>query len=1135
MLSLYRHQRIETLAERLEEHLRDELNGQDAFYQPTIAVGSRAMERFVSEQLARGFGVASNLRFMRPAELLHRLVDERLGETVEGLRAWDPSSLRFAILHELPALMELEEAAFLENYLAFEESALIDAAMESEPAQKRPHGRRALLLATELADILDRLIHYRPEETRLLRRGEIPKAFEGDPAARFFQFLLARLEARLGETHLLALLETLTHAPPPEGAGGTLHLFGLSYLPPLHLQLLRGFAETRPIHAYLISPFEHFIERDYFLRSERDELSAIFHPLLAAWGSLGADFLHRLHEGAEGVDDHLIEAAPEPDHLLGRLRADLRGVKEPSVYEGDDWNIEIHSTFGMLRQVEALRDRLLHLFSEEPDLKPREIAILTPDPDRFGPLIEAVFGQREPGLPSIPITLTDNSLASLSEAGALLIQLFELANVRVTLPGLAALFELRGLSSRFGIAEDQQGELREILAMSMMRCHLDLDDPAADERVPISGAHTIRAGLRRIILGSLMRDPEESGDERDAEAEIVRDHLPLGGLDAERLELIHQLLGAIDTILGFIPELRRARGLDDWLQLIARIFEALLPPLDLGAEGVLYQLGQLRLEYEASLAPRGADDTNGDEERDAEPPLIFSSTAFAYELERRLDDSSDHPVGRRGGVIVSRLTPMRALPFRVIALLGLDESRFPRRARHHALDLVAKKSRPGDRLAGREDRHLLFEALLAARDRLMIFYTGRDATTNEAIPPSVPVAELLDVLKAMNGEPGRALVEEHPLHPFSPRLFSDETPALIRPYSSSAHRGAIALTEKDDRKTDGAINEAVELESLYASEEPERALVEIDLDDLIRFFRNPARVIARRTLRVALPEESLSLDDREPLEADFLAQYQLRDLLLGEVLASGLDEESLHAAGARLDRIRGAKGIALPHRLDEPRLADAQQFAALYREALHKLSAAPLELAPLKGIRLVSDGEPEGGVLYSISGAERFQMGDELILATASSSAERVMLEAWLLLAFTDDTSKRARVLYRSGTSIRSLGVALKSRPGDAHLIRLIRVYLGLDRERFPTPVKPSFAVAKALLNDPDDKAGAMMRGEQSYLASSFSGAPSEAELPENIAVYRGSPFADSSPFYAPALALIEDLHLPCLEAETKG
>lgn len=1106
MLSLYRHQRIEVLARELEKNLRQELEEareRDVFYRPTIAVGSRAMERFISERFALDFGVASNIQFMRPAELLHRLVEERLGGAIQGLRAWAPSALRFAILEELRVFQsdhgEAKESAatFLESYL----NPNADA-----------HDRRALLLATDLADILDRLIHYRPEETRSLRRDEIPKAFAGDPAAIFFQRLLARLEARLGETHLLALLEALARAPQPEAPEPPIHLFGISYLPPLHVQLLRGFAEERPLHTYLISPFEHFVERDYFTLAERDELSAIFHPLLAAWGSLSTDFLHRLYEGAEGVNDHLIEAPDEGNaderDLLTQIRSDLRGVREPSVYDGDDWNLEIHSTFGMLRQVEALRDRLLHLFAEDPSLAPRDVAILTPDPDRFGPLIEAVFSQEEEGLPTIPVTLTDTSLATLSEAGSLLVQLFNLATTRVTLPAVAGLFELHGLSARFGIGEDEQGELREILAMSMMRCHLDAEDPAADPEIPISEPHTVRAGLRRILLGSLMRDP----DETRAEAEIVEGYLPLRGIHPESLELVYKLLEAMEAIVTFIPELRRPRSLDDWLELVTDLFENLLPPNDLGAEGILYQLGLLRLEYEASLPD------------ESEPPL-FDATAFAYELERRLDDSSDHPIGRRGGVVVSRLTPMRALPFRVIALLGLDEDRFPRRARHHALDLVAKKPRPGDRPAGREDRHLLFEALLAARDRLMIFYTGRDATTNEVIPPCVPVAELLDVLKVMRGDSARTLIEEHPLHPFSRRVFSPDAPAPIRSYSRDAYLGAVALGNESEE-------DVIAVEGIRPLDERKEPIVDVDLDDMIRFYTQPARFIARRSLRAALPEETLELGDREPLSLDPLENHKLRDAVIGELLEHAFDDDALDAACARIERVRLANGEGVAHRLDAKALAETANLARAYGEVLHKEGAQAIEWSTLFGVTLITTTESGAKLRYQIGSTERRTMRDELLLVTVSTGKERAMLEAWLLLAFSGDPWTRARIVYRSDKDARSTCIALPSRPSDEFLLRLVRVYLGLDKERFPVPLKPAFEVARSLLKDPNDPQKAMEAGHWAYHESGNPSRPSESERPENLILYRSSPFRESSPFYAPALALIKDLHVAVLAAE---
>ena len=91
---------------------------------------------------------------------------------------------------------------------------------------------------------------------------------------------------------------------------------------------------------------------------------------------------------------------------------------------------------------------------------------------------------------------------------------------------------------------------------------------------------------------------------------------------------------------------------------------------------------------------------------------------------------------------------MRSVPHRVVCLLGLDDGAFPRKAPRDGDDLLLDDPHVGERDPRAEDRQLLLDALLAARDRLIITYTGNDERTNIAKPPAVPVGELLDVVDA---------------------------------------------------------------------------------------------------------------------------------------------------------------------------------------------------------------------------------------------------------------------------------------------------------------------------------------------------------------------------------------------------
>jgi exodeoxyribonuclease V gamma subunit len=91
------------------------------------------------------------------------------------------------------------------------------------------------------------------------------------------------------------------------------------------------------------------------------------------------------------------------------------------------------------------------------------------------------------------------------------------------------------------------------------------------------------------------------------------------------------------------------------------------------------------------------------------------------------------------------MVPMRSLPFRLVCLLGLDDGALPRRTPAAGFDLISQKPRRGDRARRLDDRYLLLEILLSARDGLYLSYVGRDPRDNAELPPSVLVSELLDV------------------------------------------------------------------------------------------------------------------------------------------------------------------------------------------------------------------------------------------------------------------------------------------------------------------------------------------------------------------------------------------------------
>ena len=92
---------------------------------------------------------------------------------------------------------------------------------------------------------------------------------------------------------------------------------------------------------------------------------------------------------------------------------------------------------------------------------------------------------------------------------------------------------------------------------------------------------------------------------------------------------------------------------------------------------------------------------------------------------------------------------MRSIPFKVVALLGLNNDKFPRKETAASFNLIGRdKRRRGDRNVKENDKHLFLDTLLSAKDYLYLSYIGQSAKDNTTIPPSVMVDELVDYIES---------------------------------------------------------------------------------------------------------------------------------------------------------------------------------------------------------------------------------------------------------------------------------------------------------------------------------------------------------------------------------------------------
>jgi exodeoxyribonuclease V gamma subunit len=306
-----------------------------------------------------------------------------------------------------------------------------------------------------------------------------------------------------------------------------------------------------------------------------------------------------------------------------------------------------------------------------------------------------------------------------------------------------------------------------------------------------------------------------------------------------------------------------------------------------------------------------------------------------------------------GGVTFASLMPMRAIPFRWIALLGMNDGDYPRSRPPMDFDLMAQEHRPGDRSRREDDRFLFLEALLSAREHLHVSWVGRSIHDNEERPPSVLVAQLRDHLAAgwrLQGckdaaKAGRALVDaltvQHRLQPFHPAYFDGSDPRLFT--YASEWRGSLR---------------APAVAAANAMLEPLQDQPTLTLALLGRFVKNPVRVFFEHRLGVRLGDEDVAAQDQEPFSLDGLENWTLQDELIrvqrAAVDAGGSREQALQAQLARM----AARG-EFPHGAFAERIASglAEPMERLFAHYTQLLQAWPRVL-PDAPLAYAEDGAP---------------------------------------------------------------------------------------------------------------------------------------------------------------------------------
>jgi len=901
-----------------------------------IVVSSPGMERWLSMQLAARVGIWANPQFPFPRKLIDSVMIATLGQNVESAAGYDPTCMLFSIAALLRESLDDPRFDEVRRYLGDD---------------TRP-GRR-LALSTRLAELFDQYLTYRPDLVLEWQAGK-----EQD----FQAPLLRALIAKHGPHHLAARAAATCAAlrarsEPLRGLPQRIHLFGLSSMPPVYLDLLGALGHSHDLHLFVLSPSEEYFadlapkrsaragsQRKGRKKTSSAQLQLIFedesfdrpaHPLLASLGRHAREFQALLEERLQYVEGSAdLYQDPGEGCLLHVLQSDLlhlrqRGTAaEPRhLLPPDDDSLSIHACHGPMRELEVLHDQLSHLISSG-KVEPHEIIVMTPNISGYAKVIDAVFSQPPVQRPQIPFRIADRGVAETRPFFLCLSLLLDLLQSRFGANQLLDLLGFDLIRERFDISVDQVDDLRDWIKASEIRWGVDAAHRAAEDQ-PECAENTWEFGLSRLVLGYTTAH--------------APDQLYRGISPAAMESGQGQLLGSFLELCHTLFELKKSFASDatarEWSARIVKLLDTVFADHADAGERRQLLVAVRELSEQAALA-------HYDE--------AFDLSALRSLLSRSLSARLPAQGFLASGVTFCQLLPMRSIPFKVLCLVGLNDGVFPQSDTPLTFDQIAAQRQLGDRSRRDDDRQLFLEALLSARHKLLITYVGQSQRTNKPLPPSVLVQELIDFISQTCALPEERqdltdlqrveamqarLTVRHPLSATSPRYFGADSDPRLFSYAAGSCEAARASERRGEPPQPFAVLKRP------AAERP----TELTLRELERCLLRPARTFCQKRLNLMLGDDLSALPEREPFELDALERWKIATEWLENTLQGKPDASRFEVQRAR-GRLPHFVSGELAYDMLQGQVTQIQQvFSAIARGVQPRSVAVDLQLS---GIRL---------------------------------------------------------------------------------------------------------------------------------------------------------------------------------------
>ena len=906
----------------------------DVFQPIHIVTQTDGMNNWLKLQIADRIGIAANCNFLKPNDLINKIYFMLGGSFTQTLSADNLNWLIFKLL---------SEDEFIKNYPKIASYYIND---EADKDVKR------MALAEKVSDLFDQYQIYRPDMIQKWNDEISSEKFIDD----WQQALWTNAKKLMKDTFpdKTTIGKEIENALNKTGNGEKLkkklpaiYLFGISLITEYHLKVFQQLANYIDINFLLLNPapgvfwFDDKSEKQLVILKKfgKIESSATTegNPLLTGWGKIIQDTFSLLFKNDDIINayDELDGLPHLQDTLLHKIQSSIftnELIQEEDYFspaEIGDGSVTINSCYSAAREVESLYNYLIHLVDKKgANLSPRDIVVMVSDIDLYASYIKAIFNNAPHQL---KYTIADESYASSDSISNALHAVLSLQEDNFTGEEVVRLLDASFIRKRFGI--NDVAAIRNVVDEANIRFGMEGD--TADDSIFIGWQY----GLQRIMYGICMVSNEEFVTDSNIEG-----FFPLDIIEGNSAHEIIRFVHFADLLMDSIKERKTPKKIADWVKYAETILQSFICS------------EEDTIEEDYMLLLKQFESYNSITEIFTE---LVSYEVFMHSFLSTLSCATNKNSFAVGGITFCSLIPMRSIPFKVVALLGLNFDKFPRKENTLGFNLMDKEKRKGDRNVKENDKHLFLETVLSARDYLYISFLGQSVKDNSNIPPSTLVDELVDYI-ATNAQDEKnvrdQIIIRQPLHGFS-QQYQNNDPALYS-YLLSAKPGIKILQEKKDV--------------------PEISFKEIRIEKLINFLKNPFKGYYNNVLGIYYREEESILSDTELFTLDSLQQWSLKNKLL---------------------KIDDAEDTAiLKNKLLKTGLLPLKNMATVEMENLEE------QITPVKTMfKALIENEDEQNILVDITigdiqlkGNIKNIYGDKLVVVSWSKNDTKYLLEAYI-------------------------------------------------------------------------------------------------------------------------------------------